>query len=108
MIDWLLTVWESVIELGEQHNVNPFLFAVLYVGSIPPYLGSMAWIVRNHRRQKPINIPVISTLFFFIMPALYVLIFGRNVAWWVYVIVVILIVYSTFTLSKKIQAKIAE
>lgn len=107
MIDWLLTVWESVIELGEQHNVNPFLFAVLYVGSIPPYLGSMAWIVQSSK-AKPINIPVISTLFFFIMPALYVLIFGRNVAWWVYVIVVILIVYSTFTLSKKIQAKIAE
>ncbi|MBO6793795.1 MAG: hypothetical protein JJ895_07790 [Balneolaceae bacterium] len=107
MSEWILTLWDSVKELGVEHNVNPILFAILYVGSIPPYIGSMAWIVRNHRKQKAINVPVISTLFFFIMPALYVLIFGRNVAWWVYVIIALLIGYSSYTLYKKIREKIS-
>ena len=108
MTDWIISIWDSVKVLGEEHNVNPILFAILYVGSIPPYLGSMAWIVRNHRQQKDINFPVISTLFFFILPALYVLIFGRNVAWWVYVILVLLIAYSLFTLSKKIRNEVSD
>ncbi len=107
-MEYLEQFWERIILLGSEHNVNPILFAILYVASIPPYMGSMVWAVRNHRKGKSINLPVISTLFFFILPALYVAIFGRNVAWWVYGIIAFLIVYGTYTVRKKIKAKLEE
>ena len=94
--------------LGSKHNVNPILFAILYVASILPYMGSMVWVVRNQRKGKSINLPVISTLFFFILPALYVAVFGRNVAWWVYVIIAFLIVYGITTVRKKLKLKLKE
>ncbi len=107
-MEYLADLWDKIIMLGSKHNVNPILFAILYFASIPPYMGSMVWAVRNHRRGKSINFPVISTLFFFIMPALYVAVFGRNVAWWVYVIIAFLIIYSTYTVRKKIRSKLEE
>ncbi|RNC85620.1 MAG: hypothetical protein ED557_02275 [Balneola sp.] len=107
-MEYLADLWDKITVLGSEHNVNPILFAILYFASIPPYMGSMVWAVRNNRKGKSINLPVISTLFFFIMPALYVAIFGRNVAWWVYLTIVFLIIYSTHTVRKKITSKLEE
>ena len=99
-------IWNWVTNLGESHNVNPIIFGTLYLISIPPYLGSMGWAVQRLRKKEPVFIPIISTMFFFIMPALYVLIFGRNVAWYIYVIIGIMIVYGTFNSFRKFRFKI--
>lgn len=44
MTELLEGVWIYISELGIEHNVDPIIFGILYVGSIPPYLASMAWI----------------------------------------------------------------
>lgn len=106
MIDWFESIWMYVNELGNAHNVNPIVFGILYIGSIPPYLWSMAWIVSSFRRNKSMAVPIISTLFFFILPAMYIAIFGTNVAWWVYLIIVVLLFYGGFTAVKTVQSKI--
>ncbi|MEQ9266773.1 MAG: hypothetical protein RLN81_16205 [Balneolaceae bacterium] len=108
MIEFLQDSWVKISELGLEHNVNPIIFAILYVGSIPPYMGSMVWAVRNHRKNKEIALPVISTLFFFILPALYVAVFGRNVAWWVYGIIAFMMIYGTYSVMKKLKSKLKE
>ena len=108
MIEFIESTWISIKELGEAHNVDPILFAVLYFGTIPPYMGSMVWAVRSHKNKKSIALPVISTLFFFIMPALYVAIFGKNVAWWVYAVIAFMVIYGTYSVTKKMKSKFEE
>jgi len=108
MTELLEGAWIYIKELGAQHNVNPILFGVLYIGSIPPYLGSMAWIVRNYKRDISIALPVISTLFFFILPALYIAVFGRDVAWWVYIIIVFLLIFGGYTAVKSIRIRLSQ
>lgn len=108
MIELLNDVWNYVQVLGEKHNVNPVIFGALYIGSIPPYLGALGWLVRNLRQNKPVAIPILSTLFFFILPSGYILVFGINVAWWVYVIVAVLIFYGAYTAYKKVRIKLQE
>lgn len=108
MMEFLESFWIKINEMGVEHNVNPILFAILYIGSIPPYMGSMVWAVKNHKRNKGIALPVISTLFFFILPALYVAIFGRKVAWWVYAIIAFLVVYGSYSVFKKLKSKLEE
>lgn len=97
MIDFILRLWSGIQELGAEHNVDPFLFAILYLGTIPPYLGSMIWAVRNFKKGKGIALPVLSTAFFFILPALYVILFGENMAWWAYAVIVFIVVYGSFS-----------
>ena len=105
MVEFVQTFWGSIMELGVEHNVSPVLFAILYVASLPPYMGSMVWAVQNHRTQKAVALPIMSTLFFFILPALYVLIFGKNVAWWVYLIIMLMIGYGSYSVYKKFKIK---
>jgi len=100
--------WIKITEMGIEHNVNPILFAILYVGSIPPYMGSMVWAVKNHRRKKGIALPVISTMFFFILPALYIAFFGKNVAWWVYAIIIFMVVYGSYSVYSKLKSQFNE
>ena len=107
-MEFLQNLWLSITELGEKHNVDPILFAILYFGSIPPYMGSMVWAVRNHRRKKGIALPVISTLFFFILPALYVAVFGKDVAWWVYAIIAFMVFYGSYSVIIKLKNRFEE
>ena len=106
MNELLNDAWNYVQLLGERHNVNPLIFGVLYVGSIPPYVTSLGWLVRNLRQEKPVALSILSSLFFFIMPSAYILIFGENVAWWVYLIVAILIVYGAYTAIQKVKMRV--
>ncbi|MGB0347509.1 MAG: hypothetical protein ACPGGA_08490 [Balneolaceae bacterium] len=108
MTELLEGVWIYISELGIEHNVDPIIFGILYVGSIPPYLASMAWIARNYRNQRPIALPVISTLFFFILPASYIAVFGKNVAWWVYLIIAFLLIYGGFSAIQTVKKRITQ
>ncbi len=108
MIEFFESVWLHVNELGIKHNVNPIVFGILYIASIPPYVGSMGWIARNYRKQKPVALPIISTLFFFILPASYVAIFGKDVAWWVYLIITFLLIYGGFKAIKTVRERITQ
>ncbi|GAB5408637.1 MAG: hypothetical protein BalsKO_10020 [Balneolaceae bacterium] len=107
-MELLQNLWIKINEIGAEHNVNPVLFAILYFGTIPPYMGSMVWAVKNHRSKKGIALPVISTLFFFILPTLYVAIFGKDVAWWVYAIIVFMVFYGSYSVFKKLKSKLEE
>ena len=106
MAEWISDLWVSINEMGEAHNVNPVIFAILYVATIPTYMGSMVWAVRSHRKGKSITIPVISTLLNFILPAIYVIIFGKDVAWWVYLIIAFIVVYGGFSVMSKLRSKL--
>ncbi|MCH2451335.1 MAG: hypothetical protein MK198_14505 [Gracilimonas sp.] len=56
---------ECLMGLSENYNVNPYIFGGIYVGAIPFFTLSVAWIIRNKRKGKPITLPVISTGFFY-------------------------------------------
>jgi hypothetical protein len=105
-------MWSSFTEwflgLGAQYGVNPFIFGAIYVGAIPFFSLSIGWLVRNYRRGKSVAVPAMFALFFFISAYLYLIIAGRNVPWWVYGAVILLIVYGAYSTVKKVRTKVAE
>ena len=100
------TVEPWITEIGLNYGVNPVVFGILYLASTPPYLVSIGWIIRNYRRNKSLTLPLISTGIFFIVPALYLLISGRNVPWWIYGILALLIGYGVFTAYRSIKVRL--
>ncbi|AEV31429.1 hypothetical protein Oweho_0411 [Owenweeksia hongkongensis DSM 17368] len=108
-------IWESVktwfLSLGETYGVDPIIFGSIYVGAIPFFTLSVAWIVRNYRKDKPITIPVLCAGFFFVSAYLYLFIVGENIPWWVYVLLGAMIAYgawSTYQSTKKKALKAKE
>ncbi len=105
-------MWEAFVDwffsLGADYGVNPFVFGGIYIGAIPFFSLSVGWIIRNYRRGKSIAVPAMFALFFFISAYLYLIIVGRNVPWWVYAVVLLMVAYGAFSTVRKIQSRVSE
>ncbi len=105
-MDWqTIKMW--FLNLGAQYHVNPFIFGAIYIGAIPFFSLSIAWLVGNYRKRKSIVLPVLSAGFCFISAYLYLLIAGRNVPLWVYGVVLALIVFGAVSTIRKVRGKIS-
>lgn len=92
--------------LGDRYGVNPIIFGSIYVGAIPFFTLSIAWLVRNYRLERSIVLPSFLASFFFISAYLYLIVEGENVPWWVYGIVMAMVIYGTWTTYKSVRKKI--
>lgn len=104
--------WDTIqnwfLSLGTQYGVNPFIFGAIYVGAIPFFSLSIGWLIQNYRKGKSIVLPALSAMFFFISAYIYLMFAGKNVPWWVYGVVVLLIVIGAFSTIKKVRKQINE
>lgn len=98
-------IHEWLMGLSENYNVNPFIFAGIYIGAIPFFTLSVAWIVRNKKKDKSITLPVLSTGFFLSSAYLYLMVAGENVPAWVYALVTGFLGYGIYSTLMKIQNK---
>ena len=88
MPDWLLGWISDTRELAARYEVDPLVFLVIYFGAIPFFWLGTAWLIRAARRRRSVIWPALFTAFWFVSPYLYVLLFGRNLPWWVYPLLV--------------------
>ena len=93
--------------LGAAYGVNPLVFGAIYVGAIPFFTVSLAWLVRNLRQKRPLVLPLLSTMFFFVSAYLYLLIAGRNIPLWVYGFVAAMIGIGVYTTVQKVRQQLA-
>ncbi len=100
-VDWFMG-------LGERYNVNPIIFGSIYVGAIPFFTASIAWLIRNLRRRRSIVAPVLSASFFFVSAYLYLIVVGREIPVWVYVFVASMVIFGVFSTLKKIRGQLKE
>ncbi len=105
-------MWESFtswfMSLGSEYGVNPFIFGGIYIGAIPFFSLSIGWLIRNYRKGKSIVLPAMSALFFFVSAYIYLIIAGKNVPWWVYGIVLLLVVYGAYSTVRSVRKKLHE
>jgi hypothetical protein len=107
-MEWFDVFREWFLNLGKQYGVNPYIFGAIYVGAIPFFTMSVAWIVRNYNRQKSLTMPILSASGFFVSAYVYLFIAGENVPWWVYAVVVGMLVYGGWSTYGKITRQIKE
>jgi len=105
-------MWTSIQEwflgLGAEYGVDPLIFGAIYVGAIPFFTLSVAWVVRNRRRGKSIVVPALLASFFFVSAYLYLLVAGQNIPWWVYGVLVAMVVGGAWSTVRKVRARAAE
>ncbi len=106
-MDWS-AIKDWFLSFGQQYNVNPIIFGAIYIGAIPFFSASIAWLVRNYRKGKSIVLPILSAGFFFISAYLYLIIAGHNVPLWVYLVLAAMIVFGIFSTIRKVRKQIKE
>lgn len=97
--DWILA-------LGAQYNVNPYIFAGIYVGAIPFFILSTGWLVKRARAGQSVVMPTLCAGFCFISAYLYLALVGRNVPIWVWIILAALVLFGAWSSIRDVRAKI--
>ena len=93
--------------LGESYGVDPLVFGAIYVGAIPFFLLSLAWLVRRRRAGRSTVLPMLSAGFFFVSAYLYLAVIGRNIPLWVWLFVVVLVAYGAWSAVRDVRRKSA-
>lgn len=91
--------------LGAHYGVDPIVFGAIYVGAIPFFLLSIAWLVRRLRAGKSIATPVLSAGFCFVAAYLYLALVGHDIPVWVWAVLGPLIAYGAFSTIRDVRRK---
>jgi len=109
MIEWFNRVvlgWVQGVMQSARANygVDPLVFIIIYFASVPFFYYSLFRMVRALARKLKNEIMLWSTIFLAatVAPFLYVLFFGRNLPWWVYAIIALLIGQGVYSLIRKL------
>lgn len=94
--------------LGREHGVNPIVFGSIYVGAIPFFSLSVAWLIRNLRHRRSPVVPALSASFCFVSAYLYLLVAGKNIPIWVYGFVAGMIALGAYSTIRKIRTRLHE
>jgi len=98
---------ELMREARDNYGVDPVAFLVIYLVSAPFFYFSIFRMVRALAKGLRNEIMLWSMVFLAATaaPFLYVLLFGRNLPWWVYVVIALLIGQGVFSLVRRLTKK---
>ena len=97
---------EWLLSLGAQYNVNPYVFGAIYIGAIPFFLASIAWLVKRARAGRSTVLPTMLAGFFFVSAYIYLAIFGQDIPLWVWIFLAVLILYGAWSTVRDTRRKI--
>jgi len=107
-MEFLESFYTWFLSLSDNYGVNPFIFGGIYIGAIPFFTLSVAWIVRNYKKGFSIVTPVLLASLFFVSAYLYLLIAGENVPFWVYAVVILMLLYGGWSTFYKIKLRVKD
>ena len=89
------------------YGVDPVAFLVIYLVSVPFFYYSIFRMVRALARKLRQEVMIWSAVFLAstAAPFLYVLFFGRNLPWWVYGVIALLIGQGVYSLIRRLTKK---
>jgi len=108
MFEYVISKFNEISNMArENYGVNPTIFLIIYLITVPIFYYSLFRTLRAITKKLGNEIMLWSAIFLCanIAPFLYVLIFGRNIPWWVYGIIAILIGQGVFSFILKIRKK---
>ena len=106
--DLLLSVIHRIVELKhvirETYRVNPLIFMALYSGSGPLFYYALYRIARAVRRTlyREMNVWLGVVLASTAAPFVYVLAVGRNVPWWAYAALAVLLLQGVVPMIRRL------
>ncbi len=92
--------------LGTAYGVNPYIFGAIYIGAIPFFLISTAWLVRRAKTGQSTLVPAMCAGLCFVSAYIYLAIAGRDIPSWVWVFLAALVAYGAWSSIRDIRRKI--
>lgn len=91
----------------EVYGVNPVIFVAIYLACVPVFYYSLFRTLRALARRRGRELLLWSAVFLGsnVAPFLYVVVWGRNIPWWVYLLLAVLVGQGILTLALKLRRR---
>lgn len=103
-------IWETIKNyyfiLGKSYQVNPVIFLGIHIVATPLFLFAMAWMIKNYRKKRSIILPLVIAVLVFNSANIYLVVFGKNIPWWIYALLALTTIISGFFSYIKVRKKI--
>ena len=106
MLEYLVSKFHAIMQQAvDRYGVDPVIFLAIYLISVPIFYYSLVRMMRAIARKRGNEVMIWSMIFLcsIVAPFIYVLFFGRNLPWWVYAIIALLIGQGIFSLIRKLR-----
>lgn len=106
MLQYILSQIQSLMQTArDTYAVNPVIFLVLYFACVPVWYYSLFRTIRAAASRSGNLVMLWSAVFLTatVLPFVYVMVFGRNIPWWVYVLIGVLVGQGVFSLARKVR-----
>lgn len=103
-----LNNWFNQIEYN--YGVNPLIFGAIYCAGIIPFWLSVYKILAGFKRKNFTQVKVFALILALVIiaPFTYVAAWGHNLPFWFWVIAGVLVVYSAYSVLRKLRKKIQD
>lgn len=106
VISW---IGDLATSTQERYSVNPYVFLGLSAVCGPLFYYSLYRMARALKNERSaIGRWSLVLLAATVIPYLYVLVFGRNLPWWVYVVLAVAVGWAIYQLVARLQARAAD
>lgn len=100
-----LAAWLAGVR--KTYNVNPLIFGGLYLAGVMPFWFSIYKIIaglknKNFRQVRIFGLILGNAI---ILPFLYVVIFGRNLPYWFWIVCGAIILFSLYSVRRRLSVK---
>lgn len=106
------SVWTFIKDyyskIGIYYHVNPIIFVGIHIVATPLFILSVSWLISRYRKKKDIIFPAIVTVFIFNVANIYLVIFGKNIPWYIYTILAVTTLASGYFSYIKIRKRMTE
>ncbi len=103
-------IWEAVknyyIALGKNYHVDPLIFLGIHIIATPLFIFSLAWLIKNYPQKEIYSLAGNYCGIYFNAANNYLVTFGTNIPWWIYTLLVVTTIISSFFSYKKVRKKI--
>lgn len=103
------SIWQFLKDyyskIGINYHVNPAIFVGIHAIATPLFILSVSWLISRYRKKKDIVFPAIVTVFIFNAANIYLVIFGKNIPWYIYLILAITTLGSGYFSYLKIKKR---
>jgi len=108
MFEYIISQINKLSQIAcETYGVNPIIFISIYIICVPIFYYSLIRTFRAIAKKLGKEIMIWSIIFLCanVAPFLYVMMFGRNIPWWVYIIIILLIGQGILSFIIRIRKK---
>lgn len=111
MLEIIQNFINSLFQYSYSHSINPYIFCILYLISIPVFYYPLIYIKKiinskdeaTYHRFLLKGVMISSTAY--VTPLVYVILFGKNLSFWLVAIILAIIFANVIIIIKKFKTK---